>query len=161
MEAHVHAYNKRDLDRFLACFSPDCVIEDARGNVVARGHTDLRARFGPIFEENPELHCDVLHRARVGEYVVDEEHISGRYGGEQRLRHRDTRVDADIASLVTTISAWFAQCSRFGPSLHPPERRVFAPRVAPPQPRRARSTRPWRVHRGLRATCRSERSLLP
>jgi hypothetical protein len=83
VDAHVHAYNDRDLDRFVACFSPDCVIEDARGTLVARGHADLRARFGPIFQQNPELHCQILHRTHVGEYVVDEEHITGRYGGEQ------------------------------------------------------------------------------
>jgi hypothetical protein len=40
--------------------------------------------FRVIFGENSELHCEVLHRARVGEYVVDEEHITGRYGGDQR-----------------------------------------------------------------------------
>jgi hypothetical protein len=83
VDAHVQAYNEGDLDRFVACFSPDCVIEDGQGAVVARGHADLRARFGPIFDENPELHCEVLHRACIGEYVVDEEHITGRYGGEQ------------------------------------------------------------------------------
>jgi hypothetical protein len=83
VEAHVQAYNERDLNRFVACYSRDCVIEDARGAVVARGHAELRARFGPIFEENPALHCEILHRARVGDYVVDEEHITGRCGGEQ------------------------------------------------------------------------------
>jgi hypothetical protein len=83
VDAHVQAYNERDLDWFVACYSPDCVIEDARGTLVARGHAALRARFGRIFDENPELHCEIIHRARVGEYVVDEEHITGRYGGEQ------------------------------------------------------------------------------
>jgi hypothetical protein len=83
VEAHVRAYNERDLNRFVASYAADCIIEDARGTVVARGHADLRARFGRIFDENPELHCEILHRARVGEYVVDEEHITGRYGGEQ------------------------------------------------------------------------------
>jgi hypothetical protein len=83
VEAHVQAYNERDLNRFVACYSPDCVIEDGLGAVVARGHADLRARFGPLFEANPELHCEILHRVRVGEYVVDEEHITGRYGREQ------------------------------------------------------------------------------
>ena len=29
--AHVAAYNARDVDRFVACFALDCVIEDARG----------------------------------------------------------------------------------------------------------------------------------
>ena len=83
VEAHVLAYNERDLDRFIACFSADCIIEDARGTNIARGHADLRARFGPIFADYPKLHCEILHRARVGEYVVDEEHITGRYGREQ------------------------------------------------------------------------------
>ena len=83
VQTHVEAYNERDLDRFVSCFSPDCVIEDARGMVVARGHGELRARFAPIFAENPELHCEILHRARVGDYVVDEEHITGRYGAAQ------------------------------------------------------------------------------
>jgi hypothetical protein len=83
VEAHVRAYNERDLNGFVACYSADCILEDARGAVVARGHAEIRARFGRLFEENPELHCKILHRARVGEYVVDEEHITGRYGGEQ------------------------------------------------------------------------------
>ena len=83
VEMHVRAYNERDLERFVACYSPSCVIEDARGTVVARGQDDVRARFGRVFAENPELHCEILHRARVGRYVVDEEHITGRYGGEQ------------------------------------------------------------------------------
>ena len=83
VEEHIQAYNERDLDRFVACFSPDCVMEDARGEVLARGQADLRARFGRVFDENPELHCEVVHRARVGEYVVDEERVTGRVGGEQ------------------------------------------------------------------------------
>ena len=84
VEEHIEAYNARDLDRFVACFSPDCRMEDARGVVLARGHADIRAGFGRLFDENPTLRCDVVHRARVGEYVVDEELITGREGGEQR-----------------------------------------------------------------------------
>ena len=80
---HVRAYNERDLDRFLACFSADCVIEDARGTVLARGQEDLRMHFGRVFDESPDLHCEIVHRARVGDYVVDEERITGRVGGDQ------------------------------------------------------------------------------
>jgi hypothetical protein len=85
VEEHIQAYNARDLERFVACFSADCVMEDARGAVVARGHADLRELFERVFAESPELHCEVVHRTRVGEYVVDEEHITGRSGGEQRV----------------------------------------------------------------------------
>jgi hypothetical protein len=83
VEEHIRAYNAQDLDRFVACYSPDCVMEDARGEVLARGHADFRAHFGRVFADNPELHCEILHRVRVGHYVVDEEHITGRYGEEQ------------------------------------------------------------------------------
>jgi hypothetical protein len=83
VDAHVQAYNDRDLDRFIACYSDDCFIEDARGAVVARGHDELRARFKRIFDASPYLHCEILYRARVGDYVVDEERITGRVGGDQ------------------------------------------------------------------------------
>jgi hypothetical protein len=83
VDEHVLAYNDRDLERFVACFSADCVIEDARGTVLAEGHADLRERFGRVFRESPNLHCQILHRAQVGEYVVDEEQITGRVGGDQ------------------------------------------------------------------------------
>ena len=80
---HVRAYNERHLDRFVACFSADCVIEDARGRVLARGHGDLRTHFGRVFDESPGLHCEIVHRTRIGDYVVDEERITGRVGGDQ------------------------------------------------------------------------------
>jgi hypothetical protein len=83
VDEHVHAYNERNLERFIACFSPDCVIEDAQGTVVAHGHQDLRERFGRVFADSPELHCEILHRTRVGDYVVDEEQITGRVGGDR------------------------------------------------------------------------------
>ena len=83
VDAHVEAYNARDLDGFIACYSPDCVMEDARGQIVARGHEQLRTRFERVFEASPKLHCEIVHRTRVGEYVVDEERITGRVGGDQ------------------------------------------------------------------------------
>jgi hypothetical protein len=59
------------------------VIEDARGTVLARGHEDLRTHFGRVFDESPDLHCEIVHRVQVGDYVVDEERITGRVGGDQ------------------------------------------------------------------------------
>jgi hypothetical protein len=83
VDAHVEAYNARDLDGFVACYAADCVIEDASGTVLARGHEELRARFDAVFRASPELHCEIVYRVRVGEYVVDEERITGRVGGDQ------------------------------------------------------------------------------
>jgi uncharacterized protein (TIGR02246 family) len=83
VDAHVAAYNARDVERFLGCYAPDCVVEDARGNVLLRGRDEMRAHFERVFRESPKLHCEIVHRARVGEYVVDEERITGRVGGDQ------------------------------------------------------------------------------
>ena len=83
VDAHVEAYNARDLDRFLACYTPDCVVEDGLGHVLMRGRDEMRSHFARVFAESPELRCEIVHRARVGAYVVDEERITGRAGGDQ------------------------------------------------------------------------------
>src|SRR5213080_3369353 len=36
------AYNARDLDRFVACYTDDVIVEDAAGNVLMRGADGLR-----------------------------------------------------------------------------------------------------------------------
>ena len=75
--AQVDAYNARDLDRCLECYSPEAVIEDGNGQVLMRGREAMRGRYGQLFEQSPELHCEIRQRIRVGSYVVDEEAITG------------------------------------------------------------------------------------
>jgi len=73
----VDAYNARDIDRFVACYTDDVIVEDAAGNVLMRGAEALREGYGPFFEENPGLRGEILHRVELGDYVVDEERITG------------------------------------------------------------------------------------
>lgn len=80
--AQLAAYNTRDLEAFLACFAPDCVVEDGRGTVLMRGRDQMRARYGEMFAANPGLHCQLVHRTRVGAWVLDEERVTGRGPGE-------------------------------------------------------------------------------
>jgi uncharacterized protein (TIGR02246 family) len=75
--AQVAAYNDRDLDRFLECYSPDAVIEDGTGQILMRGRDAMRDRYGQLFADSPELHCEIRQRIHVGCYVVDEEAITG------------------------------------------------------------------------------------
>jgi hypothetical protein len=77
VEAQLEAYNAHDLERFVVCYSEDVVVDDGKGNVLARGHAGLRVRYTPRFTEHPNLHCHIVHRARVGEFVVDHERITG------------------------------------------------------------------------------------
>src|SRR5215470_3958845 len=77
VDAQLDAYNARNLERFLDCYAPDAVIEDGAGNVMMRGRDAMRAFYGQVFAQSPDLQCQIRQRIRVGQYVVDEEAISG------------------------------------------------------------------------------------
>jgi hypothetical protein len=72
------ALNAHDLEAFVGCYAPDATIEDGYDRVIARGHDELRARYGPAFEQYPEIRVEPLLRTDVGEFVVQEERVSGR-----------------------------------------------------------------------------------
>jgi hypothetical protein len=86
VERQVDAYNRRDIDEFLACYAPDVVIEDATGTVVMRGRDAMRTAYSELFHESPALHAEIATRIRVGEYIVDEEDVTGRRGSPERIR---------------------------------------------------------------------------
>jgi hypothetical protein len=77
VDDQIEAYNERNIDRFLSCYDTKAVIEDGEGNLLMKGHDSIRARYGTLFEENPNLKGRILNRIRVGAYVIDEEEISG------------------------------------------------------------------------------------
>jgi hypothetical protein len=81
----VEAFNRRDVDAFAAGYADDVVIEDARGAVLLSGIDGVRARYAAMFAECPDLHCEILARTTVGEYVVDEERVIGRAPRPERL----------------------------------------------------------------------------
>jgi hypothetical protein len=84
-QAQLDAYNNKDLDAFIACYVPD--IESRAhpgGEVLCQGHEGFRERYGPYFEANPEMHCELLHRMVMGKFVVDHEHITGLADGTEK-----------------------------------------------------------------------------
>lgn len=66
VQAQLDAFNARDLDRFLACYHPDVVVEDGAGEVLMRGHEGMRGMYAPLFAHSPSLHCEVVHRINLG-----------------------------------------------------------------------------------------------
>ena len=77
VQAQVEAFNARDLERFVRCYSPDAVLEDGQGAVMARGHDAFRALYGQLFAQSPNLHAEIVRRIQVGSYVIDEEEVVG------------------------------------------------------------------------------------
>ena len=47
-----------------------------------RGRGEIETQYGPFFESSPHLHAEIVTRIRVGEYVVDEERVTGVAGVE-------------------------------------------------------------------------------
>jgi hypothetical protein len=77
VQEQLEAYNTGDLERFIACYAPEIIIEDGAGNTLMTGHESMRQRYGPLFESSPELHCHIANRMKIGSYVIDEEKVSG------------------------------------------------------------------------------------
>lgn len=82
VEAQLEAYNARDVERFVACFTDDVLVEDAAGARLMTGRAAFRESYAAMFAASPALHCRVVSRLRAGPFVVDEERVSGRGQGE-------------------------------------------------------------------------------
>jgi hypothetical protein len=82
VETQVQAYNSHDLEAFVSCYAEDVVVEDGDGNVLIRGRAGMRERYGRLFSESPSVQAEIPTRIRLGRYVVDEEHVTGRSGGD-------------------------------------------------------------------------------
>jgi len=78
VEEQLLAYNARDLERFVAAYATDVVIEDGENKILISGHGQMRESYGALFTTYPELHCEIISRIKAGKYVVDEEEITGR-----------------------------------------------------------------------------------
>jgi uncharacterized protein (TIGR02246 family) len=78
VQAQVEAYNARDLERFVALFADDVVVERRPGGAtVARGRDELRRVYGALFAANPELKATIVRRVVQGAQVVDHEVVTG------------------------------------------------------------------------------------
>ncbi|MFI5042280.1 MAG: nuclear transport factor 2 family protein [Acidimicrobiales bacterium] len=78
VQAAIDAYHAHDLDRCLGFYADDVVVKDARGTVMVNGAAEVRARYARSMAEHPDLHYDIPNRIALGDWVVDEERVTGR-----------------------------------------------------------------------------------
>ena len=83
VEAQLQAYNARDIDAFMATMHPEVELF-AIGDPTPRasGAEAVRKVYAALFEKSPDLHSELVHRAVIGNRIVDHERITGRQGGE-------------------------------------------------------------------------------
>jgi hypothetical protein len=77
IERQLAAYNRRDLDGFVACYAGDANVVQPDGSLLAFGRDEIRTRYGELFARSPDLHAEISNRIEVGSVVVDEERVTG------------------------------------------------------------------------------------
>jgi hypothetical protein len=83
VERQLDAYNRQDLDAYVACYAPDVIVASLNGAVTETGREALRARYAKAFAAFPENHARIVSRMVVGNIVVDHEDVSRGPGKEQ------------------------------------------------------------------------------
>jgi hypothetical protein len=83
-QAQLDAYNARDLEAFLLPYHEEVELARLPGHeVFARGHGEMRAIYGKLFADAPELCCRLLNRVCHDRFVVDHEDVTGIPGRER------------------------------------------------------------------------------
>jgi hypothetical protein len=73
----VDAYNRHDLDGFLATYEDSCVLYTLGSPNALRGHEAVRDVMLPFFKSSPNLRSTTFKRVVFGPFVVDREQLSG------------------------------------------------------------------------------------
>lgn len=77
VQTFVDAFNARDAATLNHCFHPDAIIVGPDGNVMTQGGDAINGMYAQLFEQSPDLHATIVSRMSVGNWVVDEEEVSG------------------------------------------------------------------------------------
>jgi hypothetical protein len=77
VQHQLEAYNDRDLEAFMEAYAPDVRIEDGSGEEILSGLEAMRGFYESLFENSPNLRCEVVSRVSLGSWVIDEEEVSG------------------------------------------------------------------------------------
>jgi hypothetical protein len=78
VQRQLDAYNARDIETFLDCYTEDVLIEDATtGKPLMEGRGKMREQYTKMFASSPNLRCTVVKRMELNQTVIDEESIDG------------------------------------------------------------------------------------
>jgi hypothetical protein len=80
-QGQLDAYNSRDIDKFLSWYADSIqLIRMQSGEVFCSGKEQMREIYGNLFSEKENLHCRLVNRIVCGDFVFDEEKVTGLRG---------------------------------------------------------------------------------
>jgi hypothetical protein len=79
----VDAYNARNMDGILKTYASDSIAYSLpSGDVILKGHDEVRKKFAKVLDPNFKLKVEVVNRIVDGKFVIDKEKISGTVDGK-------------------------------------------------------------------------------
>jgi uncharacterized protein (TIGR02246 family) len=77
VDAQIEAYRAKDVEGFLSYYSDDASIIAFDGSSMFADKSAMREQYAKLFAASPDLEVIIANRVSAGEFVVDEEHITG------------------------------------------------------------------------------------
>jgi hypothetical protein len=104
VQAQVDAFNRRDIDAFMATYAPDAIHWEYPADTVWANAARIRAHYTELFSDPDagRLHVDVRERIVKGRFVIDHDFYRG-------LPGEDTHVSVVIYEVVDgrIKNVWF------------------------------------------------------
>ena len=92
VDAQIRAYQAKDVERFLSCYAEDASVVLFDGTPMFADKQVMREQYGKLFAGSPGLHLTIADRMTAGEFVIDEEHVSGMNFGDMPAEIRALSV---------------------------------------------------------------------
>ncbi|NND34235.1 MAG: amidohydrolase family protein [Saprospiraceae bacterium] len=77
VQQQLNGYNARDINAFLAPYSDDFEIYNFPDELTQKGKANIKPGYAKMFENTPELHCEIINRISFGNTVIDQERVTG------------------------------------------------------------------------------------
>lgn len=104
VDAQIDAYREKDVERFLSTYADDLSIVAFDGTVMFGSKDAMRAAYTKLFADSPDLQVTIAGRVTAGDFVVDEEHLSGFHFGDMPTEMTAVAIyrvtDGKIAQLM-------------------------------------------------------------
>lgn len=74
-QQQLNAYNQRNIEAFLEPYAEDVKVYTFPNQLMYEGKEMMRQGYSSMFENTPNLHCELVNRIVRGNVVIDEERV--------------------------------------------------------------------------------------
>ena len=74
-QRQLNAYNFRNIDAFLEPYADDVELYEYPDKLISKGKEGMRKNYSKMFDNTPNLHCELVGRIVQGNIVMDKERV--------------------------------------------------------------------------------------